>query len=102
MVPSGAGPGRWDGFGGESGEMCSDAVEGEVRGVRMPAAKGCLGCGDRLTAGSEEMVSASLFFFSLEFAERKFGLLSKLPGGGALSLRDSDLGGMAGVVGLES
>jgi hypothetical protein len=68
--------------------------------VSMRAAKGCLGCGDRLTAGSEAMVRAS--FCRLDFAERKFGPFVTLPRAGALSLRDSDLGGMTGVAGLES
>lgn len=99
MVPSGAGGGRWDGFAGLTGEAFSDAVEGEGCGVRMRAAKGCLGCGDRLTAGSEEMVRVSLLG-SRECAARKFGRSGTLPAAGAFSLRDSDFGGMAGVAGL--
>lgn len=100
MVSSDADGDRWDDFAGLKGEVFSDAVEGEGRGVRMPAAKGCLGCGDRLTAGSEEMVRVSLLG-SRECAARKFGRSGTLPAAGAFSRRDSDFGGMAGVAGLE-
>jgi hypothetical protein len=82
------------------GEARSDADEGERRGVSIRAANGCRGCGDRLTAGSDAMVRDSLC--SLESFERKLGLFVTLPVVEALSLRDSDFGGMAGVAGLES
>lgn len=68
--------------------------------MRIRVAKGCLGWGDRLIAGSEAMVRDS--FCSLESRERKFGLLGSLllKDGAIVSLRDSDLIGMAGVAGV--
>ena len=101
MAPADAGDRRRDVFepGTVRGEASSEADDGESRVVSIRAVKGCRGCGDRFTAGSEAIVRASLC--SLEFVERKFGFFITPPRVEALSLRDSDLGGIAGVVGLE-